>query len=43
MGLINIKALKPEEIAKKAQEALKPIVVKMTENSCRICGGKRKS
>lgn len=38
MGLLNLKALRPEEIKKKAQEILKPIIVNKSKNECTSCG-----
>lgn len=42
MGWLNIKSLSKskENIQKKLQEKLKPIVVKKTKSSCGTCGGR---
>lgn len=38
MGNINLKALRPDNLKKKAAEYVKPIIVKKTKQGCKSCG-----
>lgn len=38
MGNLNLKALRPENIKKKLQEVLKPIIVEKGKQDCKTCG-----
>lgn len=38
MGSINLKALRPDNVKKSLQKALKPIIVDKSKQGCKTCG-----
>ena len=41
MGSLNLKALRPENVKKKLQDKLKPIIVQKSKQGCTTCGGRK--
>lgn len=41
MGTLNLKALRPENIKKEIQKALKPIIVEKSKKGCTTCGSRK--